>query len=85
MEEMTAGELAQILTALAAVFGGIAAIISAIVSLKTSWKVDANTTTINEVKHATNSLTDRLVKRTAIASEALGKEKERVRQEDLKK
>jgi hypothetical protein len=55
---MTMGEVAQLLTAIAAVG-------SCIASLRNSRKIEA-------VRHATNSLVDRLVVKTAAASDAEG-------------
>lgn len=55
---MSIGEVAQLLTAIAAVG-------SCIASLRNSRKIEA-------VRHATNSLVDRLVDKTASASDAAG-------------
>ncbi len=56
------GEAAQLITALATLLTAFAGLIIGI----------RNTRKIEQVRHATNSLTDRLVETTAVSSEARG-------------
>ena len=64
--KMTIGEVAQVITATAAL-GAV------FLSWNNSRKIQDNSRKIEEVHVATNSLTDRLIASTALASEAKGR------------
>ena len=74
---MTFGEAAALITAAAAMIAAIGSIFSIGLVIRAGRKIDRTDAKVDEIHTATNSMKDELVKATAKASRAEGRDEER--------